>query len=144
VEVEHFQERVRAIAFGIVDAVIRQELQRRLERLTLDAPTKPRKRAIRVRHAPPREVQVADPPGQPKIALDGRKPTWTRDAIVNELASWLVSGTTIDAAFVTRYGPPGLVAATRKIFGRFDAALNVAGLQVAAQYPDGPPTRRTT
>jgi len=66
---------------------------------------------------------------------------WTREAIINELASWLASGTTIDATFVTRHGPPGLVAATRRIFGRFEAALNVAALQVSKLYPDGPPSR---
>ena len=46
-----------------------------------------------------------------------------------------------DAAFVTRHGPPGLAAAARKIFGRFDAALNVAALHVSKQFPDGPPPR---
>jgi hypothetical protein len=49
------------------------------------------------------------------------------------------SGTVIDAPFVTRHGPPGLVAATRRVFGRFEAALNVAGLHVSKLYPDGPP-----
>jgi hypothetical protein len=54
----------------------------------------------------------------------------------------LVGGTTIDAAFVTRHGPAGLVAAARKVFGRFDAALNVASLHVSKMYPDGAPARR--
>jgi hypothetical protein len=55
----------------------------------------------------------------------------------------MLSGTAIDATFVTRHGPPGLVAATRRIFGRFDAALNVAALHVSKLYPDGPPARTT-
>jgi hypothetical protein len=72
----------------------------------------------------------------------GRKRTaWTRDSIIQELASWIVSGTEIDATFVQRHGPPGLVAAARRIFGRFDAALNVAGLHVSKLYPDGPPAQ---
>jgi hypothetical protein len=66
---------------------------------------------------------------------------WTRESIINELATWVLSGTAIDAQFMTRHGPPGLVAATRRIFGRFDAALNVAALHVSKLYPDGPPTR---
>ena len=66
---------------------------------------------------------------------------WTRESIVNELANWMLSGTAIDATFVTRHGPPGLVAATRRVFGRFDAALNVAALHVSKLYPDGPPER---
>jgi hypothetical protein len=75
---------------------------------------------------------------------EGKKRSpWTREAIIEELASWMASGTSIDAAFVARHGPPGLVAATRRIFGRFDAALNVAGLHFSKLYPDGPPSRGT-
>jgi hypothetical protein len=67
---------------------------------------------------------------------------WTRDTIVSELATWMLSGTAIDAQFMTRHGPRGLVAAIRRIFGRFDAAMNVAALHVSKLYPDGPPSRR--
>jgi hypothetical protein len=66
---------------------------------------------------------------------------WTRETITNELATWMLSGTAIDATFVARHGPPGLVAAARRVFGRFEAALNVAGLHVSKLYPDGPPER---
>jgi hypothetical protein len=48
-------------------------------------------------------------------------------------------GTVLDASFLTRHGPPGLVAATRRVFGRFDAAMNVAALHVSKLQPDGPP-----
>ena len=64
---------------------------------------------------------------------------WTRESVVDELVRWLVSGTSVDAAFLTRHGPRGLVAAARRIFGRFDAALNVAALEIARLYPEGPP-----
>jgi hypothetical protein len=75
-------------------------------------------------------------------AATGRKRVrWTRETIISELATWMLSGTVIDAPFVKRHGPPGLVAATVRIFGRFDAALNVAGLHVAKLYPEGPPER---
>jgi hypothetical protein len=66
---------------------------------------------------------------------------WTRENIVSELAASLLGGTAIDAAFMTRHGPKGLVAAARRVFGRFDAALNVAALHNAKLYPEGPPTR---
>ena len=72
----------------------------------------------------------------------GKRRRWTREDIIEELARWMVSGTVIDAQFVTRHGPPGLVAAARRIFGRFDAALNVASLHVTTLYPDGPPPLR--
>jgi hypothetical protein len=74
-------------------------------------------------------------------AGDRRRVRWTRESIIGELATWLLAGTAIDAQFLARYGPRGLVAATRRVFGRFDAALNVAALHNAKLYPDGPPAR---
>jgi hypothetical protein len=82
-----------------------------------------------------------EPPQDPAV-VSGKRKKWARDSIIEELAKWMVSGTVVDPGFVTRYGPPGLVAAARRIFGRFDAALNVASLHVATLYPDGPPPRR--
>ena len=80
---------------------------------------------------------------QPSSPLAGRQGRihWTRENIVSELAASLLGGTAIDAAFMTRHGPKGLVAAARRVFGRFDAALNVAALHNAKLYPEGPPTR---
>jgi hypothetical protein len=66
---------------------------------------------------------------------------WTRETIIDELASWIVSGTAVDASFLKRHGPPGLVPAALRVFGRFDAAMNVAGLHVAKLYPEGPRAR---
>lgn len=68
----------------------------------------------------------------------GKRVRWTRETIIDELARCMVGGTAIDASFLKRHGPPGLVPAAVRIFGRFDAALNVAGLHVAKLYPDGP------
>lgn len=147
-ELARFEARVRELALAIVNAVVRQELQSRLDELRLDAPKSSRRN--RTTRKQPAALEVPQTPGpiappNPVMpAQRGRKPRWTRDAIVNELVGWLVSGTTIDASFVTRYGPHGLVSATRKMFGRFDAALNVAALEVAKRYPDGPPTRRAS
>lgn len=84
--------------------------------------------------------RTPEPPATPPS--DGRKRVpWTRETVVSELASWMLSGMAIDASFVTRYGPRGLVAATRRIFGRFEAALNVAALHISKLYPEGPPTK---
>jgi hypothetical protein len=88
-----------------------------------------------------------DVPASPAAAVApapacGKAPAWGRDRIVAELAALLASGTAIDARFVARHGPPGLAAATRRMFGRFDAALNVAALHLAKLYPDGVPNRR--
>jgi hypothetical protein len=68
----------------------------------------------------------------------GKRARWTRDTIIDELAGWLMTGSPLDPAFVQRHGPAGLVPAARRIFGRFDAALNVAGLHVAKLYPENP------
>jgi hypothetical protein len=114
------------------------------------------------RQAAPAVVQPAEPPreGEPASApvaaaapatgtppapggpVGGRgRVRWTRDTIISELATWLLSGTAIDAQFMTRHGPKGLVAAIRRVFGRFDAALNLAALHNSRLYPEGPPAR---
>jgi len=106
---------------------------------------------------PPREAESAAAPGtaaapaaatappsepSPAAPVAGRGRTrWTRETITSELATWLLSGTAIDAQFMTRHGPKGLVAAIRRVFGRFEAALNVAALHNAKLYPEGPPAR---
>jgi hypothetical protein len=88
----------------------------------------------------PAAVTPELPPDSP---IGGRKRApWTRESIINELTTWMSNGTAIDAPFMSRHGPRGLVAATRRIFGRFEAALNVAALNVSKLYPDGPPARR--
>jgi len=84
---------------------------------------------------------TAEPPQNSPTGGRKRVP-WTRESIINELTTWMSSGTVIDAQFMTRHGPPGLVSAIRRVFGRFEAALNVAALHVSKLYPDGPPARR--
>jgi hypothetical protein len=149
-EVSRFQAEIRRIAMAAALAIIKDELDRRRTRLAAGArrrtvltapePARPREPVREPAAAPeaPREPAAAAP-------ANGRKRSpWTREAIIEELASWMASGTAIDAAFVARHGPPGLVAATRRIFGRFDAALNVAGLHFSKLYPDGPPNKMST
>jgi hypothetical protein len=166
-EVERFQDEVRRLAFAVVRELVKQEIERKRSKLpaakprvratsravapaaapatptvpvAAAAPATPPATSASVTPAAPPAVPAPAQPAEP--ATTGRKRvTWTREAIINELATWMLSGTSIDATFVARHGPPGLVAATRRIFGRFDAALNVAGLHVSKLYPDGPPER---
>lgn len=141
--VTRFEDEVRAFAHATVRSIIVMEVERRLVALRSSvAPTRPR-RVTKKRATPKRVTAPVAPPIETPVAK--RQPVakrgWTRDAIVSELASWLVSGTSVEASFITRHGPRGLVAAAKKTFGRFDAALNVASLQVSKMYPDGPPSR---
>jgi hypothetical protein len=76
------------------------------------------------------------PAGPASRSSGSKRVRWTRDAIIHELAGWMVTGTAIDSSFLKRHGPPGLVPAAVRVFGRFDAALNVAGLHAAELYPD--------
>ena len=66
---------------------------------------------------------------------------WSRTRVVTELAQWLLEDPTVDAATLGRRGQNALAVAARRLFGRFDAALNAANLHLAELYPDGPPTR---
>lgn len=144
-EVARFQAEIRRIALAAAHAIVQQELDRRRARRPARAAAPPRRRAAAAPVAaaapakPPQPATAETPAAAP--AAPGKRGKWTRESIINELATWMVSGTTIDAAFVTRHGPPGLVAAARRVFGRFEAALNVAGLRVSELYPDGPPQR---
>jgi hypothetical protein len=98
--------------------------------------------AVQQQEAERAEAANAEQAPPPSAIETGKRRRWTRESIIEELARWMVTGTVIDARFATRHGPPGLVAAARRIFGRFDAALNVASLHVTKLYPDGPPPQR--
>jgi hypothetical protein len=84
--------------------------------------------------------ETVETPAVPPAAPAGSKRArWTRETIIAELATWTSKGTVIDAGFMTRHGPPGLVAATRRVFGRFEAAMNVVALHLAKLDPVSPP-----
>jgi hypothetical protein len=70
------------------------------------------------------------------------RPAWTKERVVEELGNWIIQDPVIDAATLTRRNQSALVAAARRLFGRFDAALNAANLHLAELYPDGPPSKR--
>ncbi len=140
-----FEDQVRAFAHETVHMILVREVERRLAALRTSIASPPRtpRRAAVAKVKSPRRARanaVSEPATAPQPT--SAKRSWTRDAIVSELATWLMSGTAVEASFLMRHGPRGLVAAAKKTFGRFDAALNVASLQVSKMYPDGPPDRR--
>ena len=157
-EVARFQADVRRLAFAAISAILQEELDRKRAKLPRAKPPAARPRAkppaaqLRPKLPPANPPEPSDTPVVPEAVTAHEQPPdppaggrkrvpWTRETITSELATWMLSGTTIDATFMTRHGPPGLVAATRRVFGRFDAALNVAALHVSKLYPDGPPER---
>lgn len=145
-EVARFQAEVRRLALAAVQAIIKEELDRKRAALPAARST-PRASKAAAREQiplplPPPPPPPAQPSAAPSSSTGGKKRVqWTHDSIVSELASWMSSGTAIDAAFLSRHGPPGLVPAARRIFGRFEAALNVAGLHFSKLNPEGPPPR---
>jgi hypothetical protein len=146
-EVARFQAKVRELALAAVRVVLEQELERKLaKRKSPRASVEIDERADAAPAAPaapaPEPASADVQPKEPALpTTKSGRIAWTRETIVSELASCMSSGTEIDAAFLTRYGPPGLVAAARRVFGRFDAAMNVAALHFSNLNPDGPPPK---
>ena len=145
-EVERFQAKVRQLALAAVREVLEQELERKLAKRRSTRSSPDLVQRAEPAAAPP-EASAPEPTGDDAAPRPAAAPTkggrvaWTRETIVSELASHMTSGTEIDAAFLTRHGPPGLVAAARRVFGRFEAAMNVAALHFSNLYPDGPPAK---
>jgi hypothetical protein len=139
--VRQFAVSLERIALGMVEAILREELERLEQGLNV-RPTK-----TSPKRAAPKRARLQPTPPSPAVQdataiRAGRKPTWPREAIIEQLVMFLVGKTAVDAAFISRHGPRGLVAAARKTFGRFEAAMNVASLRVSQLYPDGAPGRR--
>jgi hypothetical protein len=138
--VRQFEASVQRMALDMVETIFRQELERLEQGLRgRSVKASPKrvtpKRTSQQPAVPAPSVQEATP------VRSGRKAAWTREAIIEQLVMFLVGKTAVDAAFISRHGPRGLVAAARKVFGRFEAAMNVASLRVSQLYPDGPPNR---
>lgn len=92
-------------------------------------------------------VEIAEPAAvhrsEPAVTgVRGKSSALTRETIIETLVQMMISVPTVDARFMKKYGPRGFVPATLKVFGRFDAALNVAALQVSKLYPNGRPEAR--
>ncbi|HEY0195572.1 MAG TPA: hypothetical protein VGC42_30875 [Kofleriaceae bacterium] len=147
--VASFQAEVTRLAQGVVGAVIRSELARR-ESIPLVRPRgrpKGSRNRVVAPPSPPVAVQPEPPASPPELEAPpaaGKRTPWTRETIIELLAQSIVSGAPTDAAFMTRHGPRGAVAATRRLFGRFEAGMNVAALHVSRLYPEGLPQQRTT
>lgn len=92
--------------------------------------------------APAVEVAAAPTTLAPGSSSSERRGRWTHASVIDELCTWLLGGSAVEAAYLRRHGAPGLVAAAKRLFGRFEAALNAANLALAQRYPDGPPSRR--
>ncbi|HEY4244526.1 MAG TPA: hypothetical protein VGM88_32150 [Kofleriaceae bacterium] len=122
------------MAWRVALQICDEELSRRDAAAQLDLDLAPA-----AKEPEPPEAPRPDARPEPTATKSGRL-RWTRETIVEALASWLLSRASTEASFVTRHGPRGLVAASKRIFGRFDAALNHANLLLSARYPDGPPT----
>ena len=125
-----------------LEALVRQQLREEITRaleafLAGQAPRPVRARRARTEVVP---IEVPAAPAPVSAPPEAKRRGWTREAIVEELATWLLTGTVIEATFLTKHGKPGLVAAARKHFGRFDAALNAANVHLARLHPDGLPT----
>jgi len=94
----------------------------------------------------PAEPAIPEPspsdtsPSNPATETPSRR-SWTRERVVTELATWLLEEPGIDAATLTRRGQGTLANWARRLFGRFDAAMNAANLRLAELYPEGPPSK---
>lgn len=163
-DVPQFESKVRAVAHAIVHQVLVAEVARRQA-----ATTRPRGDASRKRRTEPTisativaEASLALAVERPNAAreaatalapaaspsengADGRRrPRWTRESVIDELSTWLRGRHMVEAAFLLRHGPPGLVANAKRIFGRFDAALNAANLHIAREaLSDVPKTKQS-
>ncbi|KAB2911161.1 MAG: hypothetical protein F9K40_01290 [Kofleriaceae bacterium] len=123
-EVAQFESELGKLALKIVTTILAEELSRP----ATDAGQRRPSRSRAKRDVPAR-TSGATSPSSP-IDSGKTKRQWTRESVISELGTWLIGGNA-DAAFVKRHGPPGLVAAAKRFFGRFDAALNAANLAIS-------------
>ncbi len=139
--VGRFESELRQLANELVQNVLAIEFQRALKAAAMKAPKQRKRRKTRNTAAPmakgmpkspivsaaslSREAKPADvePPQLPR--------EWTREVVIAELGLWLINSKDVDVSFLKRHGPRGLVDAAKRIFGRFDAALNAANLAIA-------------
>jgi hypothetical protein len=145
-EIARFEHELRQAALELVRAVLLEESARR-DRADATSAAAPRRRGRPTAvHTPAADATAPEPlpPAKPAVPPARKRQIWTREMVVDELATWLLSGTVVEAAFLNRHGRPGLVPAAKRIFGRFDAALNAANLHLAQRYPEGIPTPKHT
>jgi hypothetical protein len=148
-ELDTFEDRLRDLAHELVASIFAAELARRQAAGELadrdraddddDDAFDPRTAAEIARDAHAEEAAASatrtagGPPGRGQ---------WTRDLVISELATWLLGGNQVEAAFLVRHGHRALVTNAKKFFGRFEAALNAANLHLAKQFPEGIPSKK--
>jgi hypothetical protein len=159
--ISRFETDLRDAVWELALSVLQKEYVRRAAAAPQSRKAKPARRAAARRSRPvaraaPRtkaiveavvEVAAAAPapisdPAESATPAKKGRPAWTKERVVEELGNWLIQDPVIDAATLTRRNQSALVAAARRLFGRFDAALNAANLHLAELYPDGPPSKR--
>lgn len=139
--VERFKNDVRRFAHDLARSVLETEFAR-ASAAAVSTAAKPRKRrktknaVAPVPPAAPTKAAVSAPSRSRDADPADVEPTqspreWTREGVIAELGQWLITSKDVDAAFLKRHGPRGLVDAAKRIFGRFDAALNAANLAIA-------------
>ncbi len=153
-ELDGFEARIRDLAHEIVARVFAAELQRRAAAGALTRGARdPRdqgddddRAAAAGAASPARDLADADAPPSPSPTRTADAPPgrgqWTRDLVVKELATWLLGGNPVEASYLIRHRQRALVVNAKKFFGRFEAALNAANLQLAKDYPEGIPNKK--
>ena len=53
-----------------------------------------------------------------------------------------MGGNPVEAAYLIRHRQRALVTNAKRIFGRFEAALNAANLHLSQKHPDGIPGKK--
>jgi hypothetical protein len=131
---QNFEFQVRQFVIELAKRVIEAEFAR-VQAARRTVTSRPPRSVART---PGSGVAGSAPPAQTTTVKEGLRPAaeWTRDAVIAELGRWLVSSKDLEASHVKRHGPKGLVDAAKRIFGRFDAALNAANLAIARQMHD--------
>jgi hypothetical protein len=136
--IDAFEQEVGTLAMDIVRAVLQDEIAQRLAAMpVVDDGDDGDDAGDADEPAPAAEAARAAAPAP------GKRVAWTRESVIEELATWLLTSPSVEASFIARHGRRGLVGNAKKIFGRFDAALNAANLHIARIYPEGPPSRQT-
>lgn len=113
------------------------------QQLPLQLPPPPSRPASEVvtEAAAPAPATAAQP--APSAQRSSKRIVWTADSVIDALVPFVKSRMEVDASFVKRHGPKGLVAAAIRFFGRYPAALNRASLhaaKLAAAEPAAPST----
>ena len=140
IELDGFEQRMLDLAQQIVAQVFAAELQRRADAGELDDED------VDDEDNDGADVEAASPAvaSAPTLAPAPieKTPDWTRQRVIDELGTWLRGGNPVEAAFLIRNRQRALVTNAKKFFGRFDAALNAANLDLARRHPDGIPGKK--